>query len=321
MKLNFLLPLVSICLFLLSSCSIYKNNFYNDLYINSNETLKEANLSNLRFSLPSQIKLLEEIYRSDPHNLVLKALLAKSYLGHALAINETDLLEENWQNRVSNLNERSVLNATILNETKALGYGISYLSEIEMNWDDLIKNSNDKNWIISELDKKIGIDKMSSDVLLTVNVSLSSLIKLQKEKVEMISLLPLNKIIYDWICSKNIPESELACQVFYGVMAAKPKSLGGNIDKAKELFTKAINQYPELWPLRIEYCENILIPYQMEKELDEQFKFFNLNDELFFRSHFYMPFEKRVESGHDLYKAIALKRFEILKKYRKQLFK
>jgi DNA polymerase III psi subunit len=190
-----------------------------------------------------------------------------------------------------------------------------------MNWDDLIKNSNDKNWIISELDKKIGIDKMSSDVLLTVNVSLSSLIKLQKEKVEMISLLPLNKIIYDWICSKNIPESELACQVFYGVMAAKPKSLGGNIDKAKELFTKAINQYPELWPLRIEYCENILIPYQMEKELDEQFKFFNLNDELFFRSHFYMPFEKRVESGHDLYKAIALKRFEILKKYRKQLFK
>lgn len=166
-------------------------------------------------AIPANLKLLEGILKNDPGNPELLRLLSMGFCGYSMLFVENDDRE-----RASNLYYRATIYGL-----KAIGFK-----------GNLNTISND------ELDKLLrGVDKKSLDSLLWATVSWSSWVNLNLHKPAAIGQLGLVQTCIDKLTVEN-PD------LFYGLpfllkavsLSARSPMLGGNYEKSKKYFDKAL---------------------------------------------------------------------------------
>lgn len=313
---NWILPL----LILLTGCGTMKKlalRSANPVFEEASDlNLRERNWNYFRDSAPGNLKLTELLYLQDPKNHSLLALLVKGHAGYAYAVPETLYFQDELAGVENSLWRKEAID----HYTRALDYGLTYLEGRGISRKDLLEMEEGK------LSKKIKDKIRNKDLtaLLYTGQAWGSLINLQKDNVALISQVPRVKLLFDRACEMKPDIDHGVCDIFYAQYeASRPRMLGGNPEKARELFLSAAGKYPHHLLMRMGLVQYVLVP-AMEKDayekeaaiLREEFsKWENLNRETLENTSPYKGAE-----DFNLYNAIAKKRFEIIEKYKSKIF-
>jgi hypothetical protein len=283
----------------------------------------EANYELFKNGVPGNLLLMEGLLSESPENKDILATLTKGYAGYAFAVNETEMLNEDWSESKSEIGRSQAL----LNYTRALNFGLRYLRTQKIELTDLINQMNTPQGISQLLDKHLSTDKKDLETVLFTAQAFAALINLQKDNIPMVAELPAAKVMFDWVCLKNPEINYGTCDIFYGAFeAGRPKMLGGNPEKGKAIFLRAIEKNPDNWLIRTSYMQYYLIPQSDKSGFDSQMEYLKNKQEEFKAFHVYSsdPKSQNVswnkESHLRLYQSLALKRSELMSKYQKQFF-
>lgn len=282
----------------------------------SNKLTYERSWDFFREASPSNIQLVEMLYLQDTKNLDLLTTLIKTYAGYTYAVPETLAFGDELSGVDHSIHKQNA----ILYYTKTLDYGLSYFLQKGITKNDLLTLDE------SKLHKKINEKLSTKDLTAALFTAQAwfSLINLQKDNVALISQIPRAKIVIDWVCSKDDGIENGVCDMFYAQYeGSRPKMLGGNPEKGKELYTAAIKKRPKHLLIRVNFIQNMVLPgfddeaYAYEsKILKEEFaKWENIN-----RDTLVDTSEYKSVSHLNLFNAIALKRFEFMEKNKTKIF-
>ena len=276
----------------------------------------ERNWDFFREASPANIKLVEMLYLQDTKNLELLTTLIKTYAGYTYAVPETLAMGD----ELAGIDESIHKQNAILLYTKALDYGLDYFQQKGITKSDLLNLSEKK--LVDKFKEKFS--KRDYTAALFTAQAWLSLINLQKDNVALVSQIPRAKILMDWVCHKDGAIENGVCDMFYAQYeGSRPKMLGGNPEKSKELYLAAIKKRPRHLLIRVNYIQYLILPgfekeaYEYEsKILKEEFaKWENINrDNLVDNSEY-----KSVEHLN-LFNAIARKRFDFIEKNKLKIF-
>lgn len=293
------------------------------LYVASSEAETLSNYEVFKNGVPGNLLLMEGLLSEDPENKNILLTLTKGYTGLAFAINETDMLGEEW----SEAKTENGKNQALFNYTRAMNFGLRYLKTEKIELNDLLNQMNETQGIAHLLDKKLGSEKMDMELVLFLAQSMGALINLQKDNMAVVAQLNVAKSMFDWVCMKNPQINYGTCDIFYGAFeAGRPKMLGGNPDKGKEIFLRAIANHPHNWLIRTSFMQYYLIPQNDKDGFMEQAEYLRNKSAEFITFHIYTanPDSRNVSWNKEphmrFYQTLALKRFELMDKYQKQFF-
>ncbi len=312
-------------LILVSSCSgFYRtaiNASSNLLYKASASVEGEGNLDMARLSIPGNLLLIEGLLAESPNNDEILAILIKGYAGYAFAINETDLLSDQLENKSDEINKKSAL----LNYTKAFNFGRRYLKQRNIDWKVFEDRVFTEQKGEAYLGQFLSSSKIDLEVVLFTAHALASMINLQKDDIGVIAKLPIAKTMFDWVCSKDSTINFGTCDIFMASYeAGRPKMLGGNPEKGKEIFVRAMEKYPHNWLIRLSYIQYYLIPQGDEEGFKKEMEVLSQKNIEFYKQQIYSVNDGSpawaLESRLRLYQSLALKRYQIIEKNKKNLF-
>jgi hypothetical protein len=312
--------------FILSSCSSFNKIAVSSssglLYSAGNEAETQPNYDLFKSGIAGSLVLMEGLLSASPKNLNIIATLTKGYAGYAFAVNETQMYEEEWAELKSEEGRKQAM----FNYTRAMNYGFRYLKEKSIGLKDILDRANEPQGIHLFLDKKLSEDERDLEVVLFTAQSLAALINLQRDNMGLISQLPAAKGMFDWVCLKDPGINYGTCDIFYGAYeAGRPSMLGGNPQKGKEIFQKAIAKHPHNWLIRSSFLQFYLIPQNDEEGFKEQMAALAKNHEEFQKAYIYSNAEVgdvawMRESHLRLFQALAIKRYELMNRFQKQFF-
>jgi hypothetical protein len=282
----------------------------------SNQLTQEGNWHFFKESAPANLKMVEMIYHQDPNNLDLLSVVIKGYAGYAFAVPETLALEAELSGSDNNFHKKQAVDFY----TRALDYGMSYLDKKGISTKEFYNLSEDD--LTQTLEKELDEDDLTA-VLYTAQ-AWGSLINLQKDNMTLVSQVPKVKTLFDWVCGKKPSIDHGVCNIFYAQYeASRPKMLGGNPEKAKELYLSAIETFPKHLLIRLGYIQYLLLPGYEQAKYEQQAEFLKTEFEKwenFNRDTLENTSEYRGSKELNLYNAIAKKRFEIIEKYKNEIF-
>lgn len=316
---------IAFCVLFLSSCASFNQLAVNStsglLYKASNSVETESNLDMIRLSLPANLTLIEGLLSEAKNNEEILATLTKGYVGYAFAVNEADWMIDEWESKKTEYSK----NQALKNYTKGFNFGIRYLRQKNLEWNDLASKLNDNSAIMHLFDKNLSDKKIDLETMMFTAQALGAMINLQKDNISLVSQLPLVKTMFDWVCMKNPSINYGTCDIFNGTYeVGRPKMLGGNPEKGKEIFEKAIAKHPHNWLIRMSYVQYYLVPQGDEEGFKSQMNFMKTINEDYDRFQIYNPSYSAPDWSREehlrFYQAIAIKRFELFEKYKKQLF-
>ena len=303
-----------LCVIVLSSCSTLRKisvNSFAPVYYKASVSFEdEDNWENFKQSVLGNLKLGEGLLSITPENKSLLATLTKGYGGYAFIVNETQHLEDFLQDNGEGFNR----DQAIRNYIRAYNYGLRYLNQVGITYQDFMKNIGDSSKNIQLLDENMSISDQDLEVVLFIAHALSGLINLQKDRPGMVAQLPIAKTMFDWVCSKKPDINFGTCDVFYGIYeSGRPVGLGGNPSRGEK-------QY-------------YLVPMGDEEGYRKQKQFLDDIQEKFNRrivvNWSYDDFVKGERSKKQsfkkgnrlkIYQATSLKRYNIIEKYHKEIF-
>ena len=318
MRNNSSLYLVAVFVFL-TSCSSF-----NHMAVSSSASLMleassdmetEVNFENTKTALVPNLKLLEGLLSQAPANSKLLFTLTKGYTGLAFMVNESDMFEEEWSGKKTEENKRQAL----LNYTRAFNYGLRYLETKDINYENLFTQTE------KILTKNLSHAQIDLEAVLFTAQSLGGMINLQKDNMSLIAQLSVVKDMFDWACKINPDLNFGACEIFYGAYeSGRPKMLGGHPELGKAHFLNAIKKFPNNWLIRTSYIQYYLIPLNDEEGFAREMDVLENIYKNFEANNIYSV--KKIEPDWNLephlriYQSLAMKRYELLIKYKKQLF-
>lgn len=310
-------------LFAFSGCGTFKkmaigttSGFF---YEATGEMETDGNWESMKSGAMGNIKLMEGLLYLAPGDDDLLASLTKAYAGYAFGVYETQYLGD----KLSESDNEHNLNQAIFNYSKAVDYGLKYMSEQGLKFDKLKKNMGDAKKLIKS---ELGSGKRDLEVAFYLGQAIGSLINLQKTNMALISLAPLPKALFDYVCEIDPKFNYGACGIFYGSWdASRPKMLGGDPENGKKIFLKTIKEYPNNWFARAAFLEHYIIPMVDEDLYEEQKDFFEEAGERFEKNMKWNPFKKGTpeefkKKNLKVFQALGLKRFEIIQKYENEIF-
>lgn len=309
-----------------SSCSTFNKMAVGGssdlIYSASNGVLAESNFDIFKSGVTGNLILIEGMLAQSPTNMNLLATLNKGYAGYAFAVNETQMHEEEWGGLKTEEGKKQAL----FNYTRSLNFGLRYLKEKGIELEDILSLMNEPQGIQRLLEKKLSDNKRDEEIVLFTAQSLAALINLQKDNIGLVSQLTAAKGMFDWVCFKNPSINYGTCDIFYGAYeAGRPQMLGGNPQKGKEIFLKAIAKHPHNWLIRTSYLQFYLIPQNDEEGFKEQMLALKVFDEDFNKYYIY-DHQTRVEGawtreeGLRFYQTLSLKQYELMNRFQKQFF-
>lgn len=309
-----------------SSCSFNRmavNSSGHLLYESSKSAEAENNYELFKSAVPGNLMLMEGLLSQSPDNKDILASLTKGYAGYAFAINESDMLNEDW----GELKTENGKNQALFNYTRALNFGLRYLKQSQIDLNELVGRMNEPQGITHLLDKRLSADKQDLELVLFTAQSLAGLINLQKDNISLVAQLPIAKSMFDWVCMKDPKINYGMCDIFYGAYeAGRPKMLGGNPEKGKEIFLRAIENHPHNWLIRASFMQYYLIPQNDKDGFEQQLEYLKEREAAFKIFYVYAsnPAQKEAEWSREprlrFYQTLALKRLELMNKYQKQFF-
>jgi hypothetical protein len=304
----------------LASCTSLQNwslRSASDIFRRAGDQLtRENSWEFFRDSSPGNLKFLEVLYLQDRDNTNLLGVLVKGFAGYAFAVPETLAFGD----ELAGVEESRWKKEAILFYTRAFDYGLDYLQKKNIDRKDLL--TLDEKKLEQRFSKELS-KKDYAPVLFTAQ-AWGSLINLQKDNVALVSQIPKVKLIFDWVCGKEPNIENGVCDIFYAQYeASRPRMLGGNPEKAEELFLKAIKARPHHLLMRVAYIQYMLIPgFEQDKyesiSKDLKIEFDQWKDHN--RDNLENVSAYKNDGEINIFNAIAKKRFDLIEKYKKKIF-
>ncbi|MGB0454659.1 MAG: TRAP transporter TatT component family protein, partial [Bacteriovoracaceae bacterium] len=213
-------------------------------------------------------------------------------------------------------------NRAMVHYSKSIHYGEVFLKENDLSLEVLIKSKDPKRLLMDNLDD----DEISQKIVLFLAQSIAGMVNLNRDQSLYLTALPAAKSMFDWVCELNPGIYGGACPLFYGAYeAGRPKMLGGNPEKGKEIFLKAIEAYPENYLIRVGYLQFYVVPRGDEDEFNAQAKIIEEFIAMETKEKYWKPLSKKKEvsektSRLNLFNATAIKRFQIMKQNKEEIF-
>lgn len=284
-------------------------------------SLKKASVSaqyehdwdHFKDSILSQLKLLELLLEIEPDNSNLLESLVKGYAGLGFGYYETVYLKDYYQDRDQSEFKVKAIDAY----SRALSYANQYLKNRGSSLDLLTKKMNNQKDFFSYMDSKFG--KSDTVTLFYMTQALASMINLNRDSVSLMSKINLATNALEWVCKKDPNVEYGMCYLFKaGLMATRPRMLGGNPKKAASDLKKYMKEVPGNALTQIFYLQYIVIPSDDKKEFEKVSynlkKFFKA-----FEDRFVFPGENK-KDPLNLFNAIAKKRWVIMNQMKKDIF-
>jgi hypothetical protein len=281
----------------------------------------EGNWHNFKVGSLPNLMLVDGLLSLKPNDTELLVTAIKGYTGYAFAINETEYLVDYFEEEDSSKHK----DQAIFNYAKAFSYGQRLLSESDISWESLVKSQNQPGGVEKLLEDNMSDEIQNLEGVLFTAQALGGMINLQKTDMSLVALLPIVKGMFDWVCNKKPDINFGACQIFEGTYAAsRPKMLGGDPEKGKEIFLKLIKDNPENWLARVAFMQFYILPMSEEDDYKTQ-KFFMESASRKLKKELMGNPKRKLDSAFSeprlrLYQSLAVKRYEIIKKYEEDLF-
>lgn len=303
----------------LTSCSYFKSkalSSMSQLMLDKSSSLtKESSFQFFKETTPSNLKLIESFHFIDPKDKNFITMLIKGHGGFGYSIYDTLALKDKFAENDYSYN----LDLAKIHYTKSMDFGAKYLALEGLSLKDL-KTKN------LDLVLERHFDEDDAIALFYFAQSWGQLINSSRENLYLISEITFVEQMLNWVCAKNPLFEEAVCDLYKAVFEAqKPRLMGGNPKVAENLFQEAIKRYPKNLLIKVSYIEYILIP-QAQTAKYYRFKKMLAND--FYKWRKVLDYTKRLNSKMDyspndntnLYNAVALKRFNTIIKFEKDLF-
>jgi hypothetical protein len=282
---------------------------------------KEGNWHNFKVGTVPNLMLIDGLLSLKPTDTELLVTAIKGYSGYAFAVNETEYLVDYFEeNEVSSHKKQA-----IYNYSKAFSYGQTLLLDNGVSWDDLVKSQNKEGGVEALLEENLSDNTQNLEGVLFSAQALGGLINLQKTDMSLVALLPVVKGMFDWVCNKSPDINFGTCQIFYGTYeASRPRMLGGNPQKGKEIFLKLIKENPNNWLARIAFVQYYILPMSEEDDYKEQKFFLETASRKLDKELMGSP-KRKLDDAFSvprlrLYQSLAVKRYSIIKKFEEDLF-
>lgn len=289
----------------------------------SYEMETESNWQNLEKGMIANLKTVEALVYLKPDDKELLVTLTKGYAGYAFTVNETLYLYDQFEEKEKSFNKDQL----IFNYSRAFRYGLRFLKENGIEFQNLVDAMKTEGALEKLFDKELSDDTLDLEGVLYTGQSLGGMINYQKTNMKMVTLLPMAKGMFDWVCKKRPDIGHGICDLFYGAYeSGRPRMMGGNPKLGKKRFLNMIKKYPNNWLARLAYVQYYLIPQYDEEGYKLQKPYLEKALELHNKEMKWLPGDpiatsevfsiKRIR----LYQAISVERYKIIKKYEKEIF-
>ena len=267
----------------------------------------------------ANIKMLEGLLYNDPENEKLLTLVIKGYSGLGFGVYETLYITDKYKDRANSQAKANAISAY----TRAVEYGRVYMGEKGIDSSFLLENVLTPRKIVEKL--KSELDEDDVEAIFYTAQSWMSLINLQRTDLSLVAQLPAVKSLFDWSCELKPDIQNGACSLFYGLYElSRPKMLGGNPKKGREILSDYMNKNPYNMLAKITYFEYVLIAGGEE----EKYKSFKNHLRSDFNTFEFLNNLGKLKSDNpflkkptlNLLNAISLKRYKLLLENEKEFF-
>lgn len=281
----------------------------------------ESDWDYFKDSTPGNLKFVEGMLAAAPNDGNLLVTLTKGHAGYAYGVLETLYLND----KLTNISPSPLLQQTLRSYSRAIHYGLRYLNYRGVQFDQLRRAERSPGGVSGLLQRHLN-DKINDiEAVFFTAQAMAGTINLQRQNIFLVGSLSTVKGMFDWACGERPKLNFNACDIFYASYhAGRPRMLGGNPEKGREIFQKLIKERPQNLLARVSFIENYIIPMGNKKLYKEQLDFLIDAQE---KSKMLPEWqitrlskEERDRKKIKLYNAIALKRFAIIRKYEKDLF-
>ncbi len=288
----------------------------------SYEMETESNWENFRQAVPGNLKMIEGLLYVNKKNDTLLATLTKGYGAYAYVVHDTLNLEDMFKSNDSGTHREQALRYY----KSSLEYGIKFLKQQGIEYQDLMQGTRKPGAVTEILNDKIDQDKNNIEAIFFLGQSLMGSINLNKNRMGLVAQLPVAKEMIDWACSHDLSIAGGTCKLIEAIyLASRPRAFGGDTEKAKVLFEKFIKDNPNHWFARVAFMQYYYIPMLDEDGFNEQARFMEKAREEYLAQLSEIPDDKKVSPAFQqknlrIYQALAIKRYEIMKKYKESIF-
>ena len=281
----------------------------------------EPDWDHLKESVGPNLKVVEGLYSLSPEDDDLLVALVKGYTAYAFAIHETEALADQYGDKSKSIS----LSKAQHFYSRAIEYGLEYFVEQGITWDQLVKSPREEGGVEGLLSKNLSSDKRTHEAVAFFAQAMGGLINLKKDDMTLVAQLGIVKGMFDWVCKEDPNINHGACQLFYAAYeAGRPRMLGGDPEKGREIFKKAIELNPNNWLVHITYLQYYVIPMGDEDEWASIKSVLNNAEKLQQADLIWSPGKAPNAAFKDqsirAFQAVALKRWSIIKKYEKEFF-
>ena len=281
----------------------------------------ESSYTLFQKGIPANIKTLEGLLYVDPNNEALLLALAKGYSAYGFGYHETEFLNDKFGGEETSAHRTQA----IANYSKALRYSGRFLQNSGVRFKELQKAVRE-NRVTEYLDDYLDSDEISDlEAVFFAGQAWASLIHLQRDRVGLLAELDQASALIDWVCEARPDFQFGSCAIFYGTLySSRPKMLGGDPDKGRQVFEKAISTHPQNMLLRLALIEHYAIPameqnlYNKQKEATQRFLVKQI--ETASTPGSILKEASTPQSRLNLYNAIAKRRLHLIEKQEEDLF-
>jgi len=291
------------------------------LYDASYELETEDNWEHFAKAVPSTLKLIEGLYSIKPDDEKLLVTLTKGYAGYSFVVPESLYLKDFYEESDNSVH----LEQALYHYSRALEYGLQFLKLNNISYKDLVAANKTSGGIPALLNEELDDEMLHYEGVLFTAQALGQLVNFQRTSMTMVAQLPIAKGLFDWVCTKKPDMNFGACQIFYGAYeAGRPRTLGGDPQKGKKIFLKLIKDNPSNWLARVAYMQFYLVPMLDEAGYKKQKFFMETARRKHYKELKWSPLKKSSSDFKEkrlrLYQSLAIKRFEIIQKFEKDIF-
>ncbi|MBP9674578.1 MAG: hypothetical protein KBD63_05740 [Bacteriovoracaceae bacterium] len=326
-KKNLFFPILLLFLILTSCSGLVRKTAIRtsaELFKEAAESITaETDWNYFKESAPAGIKTLEGFLSLEPSNQSLLRTLARAHAGYAYGVSETLFFKEVLTGEDI---PTSAMQTALLHYSRTMDYALDYLKQYHISWEKIVASQQQAKGLKGFLQESLKNPKEHGDIILSLAQGLGGLINLQKLRPDMLVHLPLMKDLFDFGC-ELIPEYDQGlCDLFSAMYeAGRPAIMGGNATKARELFLKGMEKYPENYLLRVSYVQFSCLLQMDEKCYQEQKEIILYAQKEFEEKKVWNPKGSAASAIFtnqklNLFNAIAFKRFEIIKSVEKTFF-
>ena len=279
---------------------------------------KEKNWYFFKKATPGSLQLAEVLLEAKPADQDLRALLTKGFGAYGYIVNDTEHLADRLQDKT----DSEAKTQAVFNLGKGLSYGFAYLQDKGLDYEGLVAAGR-SNQSKEYLDQFFNADNIQDiETVFFTGSSWLLLANLNKDNMQLVSQVGSAFELIKWVCDYQPNFQEGLCQIMSAVyLLARPKSLGGQPEKAKKILNQAMQQRPENLLIPVVMIEWYILP-RSDETAYQQLKTKLQQDFAKRRQDFYYP-ARKVAASDDilaLFNSMAERRFAAIVANEEEIF-